>query len=162
MSIDKIIACLFVAVASLAAAACGSKQAPPENGGGGGGDGVVAECPADQCGPEMGMPNRTCPDGETVGGPTGRCLKQGDGSCGWEVIQCPGDGQGEAACVKGGCSGTLCLEEGNDRMTTCEFKPEYACYQTATCERQEGGACGWTETQALTECLAAGGPADAE
>jgi hypothetical protein len=58
------------------------------------------------------------------------------------------------ACVKGGCSGTVCEEAGNDTVTTCEFKPEYACYQTATCERQADGKCGWTQSDALTQCLA--------
>jgi len=70
-----------------------------------------------------------------------------------------GDGTGaEKACVKGGCSGTACIEEGNDLMTTCEWKDEYACYQTATCERQPSGECGWTETAELTACLASPPP----
>jgi hypothetical protein len=56
-------------------------------------------------------------------------------------------------CVKGGCSGTVCSETAGDMMTTCEFKPEYACYRTATCERQANGACGWTETPELASCL---------
>jgi hypothetical protein len=59
-----------------------------------------------------------------------------------------------AACVKGGCSGTVCEEEGKGTMTTCEYKAEYACYQQATCERQPDGACGWTQTDALKGCLA--------
>ena len=57
-------------------------------------------------------------------------------------------------CIKTGCSGTVCAEPGNDTMTTCEFKPEYACYQSATCERQADGKCGWTQNDALTSCLA--------
>jgi hypothetical protein len=60
----------------------------------------------------------------------------------------------KGACVKGGCSGTICAEPGNDIVTTCEMKPEYACYQSATCERQQDGACGWTESAELTACLA--------
>jgi hypothetical protein len=39
-------------------------------------------------------------------------------------------------------------------VTTCEMKPEYACYQNATCERQGDGKCGWTQTPDLTKCLA--------
>jgi hypothetical protein len=39
-------------------------------------------------------------------------------------------------------------------VTTCEFRPEYACYRDATCERQADGTCGWTETPELTACLA--------
>lgn len=57
-------------------------------------------------------------------------------------------------CVKTGCSGTVCAEPGNEVVTTCEFKPEYACYRDATCERQADGTCGWTQTPALAACLA--------
>jgi hypothetical protein len=56
-----------------------------------------------------------------------------------------------APCVKTGCSGQICAAE--DMFSTCEWRPEYACYDTATCERQPGGECGWTETPALTSCL---------
>ena len=58
------------------------------------------------------------------------------------------------ACIKTGCSGTVCTEAGNEVVTTCEMKPEYACYQQATCEKQANGACGWTQTPELTACLA--------
>jgi hypothetical protein len=67
------------------------------------------------------------------------------------------DGSGSAVagdCVKSGCSGTLCVEPGKEVVTTCEFKPEYACYRDATCERQADGSCGWTKTPALDACLA--------
>ena len=56
-------------------------------------------------------------------------------------------------CVKSGCSGTVCTEPGNDVVTTCEFKPEYACYDSATCTRQSDGKCGWTQTPELAACL---------
>ncbi|HUS30845.1 MAG TPA: hypothetical protein VMZ53_20180, partial [Kofleriaceae bacterium] len=68
-------------------------------------------------------------------------------------------------CVKTGCSGTICADPGNEVVTTCEMKPEYACYQNATCARQTDGKCGWTQTPELTSCLAnppkldGGGPA---
>ena len=58
----------------------------------------------------------------------------------------------QAPCVKTGCSGHVCSD--HDVITTCEFRPEYACYQQATCERQGNGQCGWTQTPALTACLA--------
>jgi hypothetical protein len=45
-------------------------------------------CKTSDCGPQLGMPNYKCPDG-TIAGPTGRCLRHGDGSCGWEIRQCP-------------------------------------------------------------------------
>jgi hypothetical protein len=66
--------------------------------------------------------------------------------------------QPAVACVKGGCSGSVCEEEGTGTVTTCEMKPEYACYQSATCERQADGACGWTQTPELTACLASPPP----
>lgn len=56
------------------------------------------------------------------------------------------------ACRPTGCSGQVCSDE--DVITTCEFRPEYACYRTARCERQPGGACGWTMTPELVACLA--------
>jgi hypothetical protein len=59
----------------------------------------------------------------------------------------------EAPCYVGGCSGQLCTDEPG-AVSTCEWRPEYACYQTATCARQADGACGWTETPELTSCLA--------
>src|SRR5215475_14539545 len=46
------------------------------------------ECNEGECGPQMGMPNRQCPDG-SMAGPTGRCLRHSDGRCGWEIRQCP-------------------------------------------------------------------------
>lgn len=56
-------------------------------------------------------------------------------------------------CYTGGCSGQYCSDQ-EGLISTCEFRPEYACYDTATCERQDDGACGWTETPELDACLA--------
>lgn len=56
------------------------------------------------------------------------------------------------ACKTTGCSGQICADK--DMFTTCEFRPEYACYQQATCARQANGSCGWTQTPELTACLA--------
>ena len=36
-----------------------------------------------------------------------------------------------------------------DVITTCEYRPEYACYQSATCTAQADGQCGWTMTPEL-------------
>jgi hypothetical protein len=55
-------------------------------------------------------------------------------------------------CKKTGCSGQVCSDE--EIMTTCEWKPEYACYRKARCERQANGKCGFTQTPELTACLA--------
>jgi hypothetical protein len=57
-------------------------------------------------------------------------------------------------CMIGGCSSQLCIDaRDGGGMSTCEWRESYACYQTATCERQASGQCGWTETPALTQCL---------
>lgn len=55
-------------------------------------------------------------------------------------------------CYVGGCSQTVCSDEPG-AVSTCEYRPEYACYNTATCERQDDGKCGWTETDELALCL---------
>jgi hypothetical protein len=55
-------------------------------------------------------------------------------------------------CIKTGCSSQVCSD--HNVITTCEFRPEYACYQKAACERQRDGNCGFTKTRELTECLA--------
>jgi eight-cysteine-cluster-containing protein len=57
-------------------------------------------------------------------------------------------------CLKSGCSGTVCVEPGKEVVTTCEYKPEYGCYKEGVCERQGDGRCAWTESPALTACLA--------
>jgi hypothetical protein len=59
----------------------------------------------------------------------------------------------QAECFVGGCSGQVCSDQ-EGVITTCEFKPEYACYHTATCEVQTDGQCGWTQTSELQACLA--------
>jgi len=56
-------------------------------------------------------------------------------------------------CFVGGCSGQVCSDQ-QGVITTCEWREEYACYQTATCERQADGGCGWTRTPELQACLA--------
>ncbi len=56
-------------------------------------------------------------------------------------------------CVVSGCSGQICAEE--EMVSTCEYRPEYTCYKTASCERQQDGSCGWTQTAVLTFCLQA-------
>ena len=56
-------------------------------------------------------------------------------------------------CFVGGCSGQICVDR-QDIGTTCEWREDYACYQSAACERQPDGACGWTPTLELRICLA--------
>ena len=74
-----------------------------------------------------------------------------------EIEEDPGSGvtpaPPAAACVVGGCSSQLCVEEGDPGMSTCEYRAEYACYQGALCERQASGQCGWRQDSALLACL---------
>jgi len=42
-------------------------------------------------------------------------------------------------CIKTGCSSQICAD--HNVVSTCEFRPEYECYQKATCERQSNGNC---------------------
>lgn len=60
---------------------------------------------------------------------------------------------GMKPCIKTGCSSQVCSDHG--MTTTCEWRPEYGCYQKAACERQSDGNCGFTRTRELASCLAA-------
>lgn len=77
-----------------------------------------------------------------------------DCGCGCEQLTDP-------ACKRNGCSGQICSPvDARPIITTCEFRPEYACLRAARCEPQADGVCGLTETPELASCLAdAGGPA---
>jgi hypothetical protein len=59
----------------------------------------------------------------------------------------------QAKCYVGGCSSQLCTDK-PDAISTCEYTAAYACYKTATCERQPSGECGWTPSAELSACLA--------
>jgi hypothetical protein len=56
------------------------------------------------------------------------------------------------SCMRTGCSGQVCSD--TEVITTCEWRPEYACYKGARCELQADGKCGFTRTAELTACLA--------
>ena len=88
-----------------------------------------AECAVEECGPPLGMPSRMCDDG-SYGGPTGRCLRNPDGVCGWEVRSCPPSG---GACPADACPAYRHLDPVcADGVTS-----------SATCERALDGTCGW-------------------
>ncbi|MDP2788733.1 MAG: hypothetical protein Q8O46_01600 [bacterium] len=61
-------------------------------------------------------------------------------------------GETSGRCFIGGCSSQICSDQ-EGIVTTCEYKEEYACYKSASCERQTGGECGWTQTSELQLCL---------
>lgn len=62
-------------------------------------------CTESECGPQLGRPNELCDDGSTAG-PTGRCLRGSDGTCGWEVLECPAPTGEGGAPNAGGTSST--------------------------------------------------------
>lgn len=116
-------------------------------------------CDPSACGPALGLANRLCDDGVHSSGPTGRCLRHDDGSCGWEVLSCPdAPPPPPAPCFVGGCSGQICSDR-EGAISTCEWRPQYACYHEpfAQCARQADGACGWTPSDELSACIAAAG-----
>ena len=49
---------------------------------------IGGTCEPEDCGPAPGAPAIVCADG-SIGGNTGRCLPQADGTCGWEFRECP-------------------------------------------------------------------------
>lgn len=88
---------------------------------------VGGECAAGACGPALGMPIKLCSDGVHTSGPTGKCLKNADGTCGWEIASCPPAGQ-----FCGGIANFLCPEG-----KTCVDNPD------DDCDPNNGGAdCG--------------------
>jgi len=58
----------------------------------------------------------------------------------------------DSDCAKAGCSGQLCVKasEAKTIVTTCEWKDEYACYQSGKCGCVEG-KCDWNEE--VNTCL---------
>ena len=55
-------------------------------------------------------------------------------------------------CFRGGCAGEICSDRPG-MASTCEWKEEYGCYQTAICKSQDNGKCGWLMTEELENCL---------
>ncbi len=92
--------------------------------------GVLCDDPS-ACGPAIRMPAVTCWDG-SIGGNTGRCLKQADGTCGWEIRDCP---------PESGCTGKP-GECGSERYCA---RPTGVCGGTGTCKAKPTGCdFGWS------------------
>lgn len=94
----------------------------------------------------------TCAAGEVCCNEScGICTAPGGACTQAECLQQPPPPE-QPACVKTGCSGEICSDQ--QIATTCEWSPAFACYANAACERQADGQCGFTQTPALTKCIA--------
>lgn len=160
----------LTAVALLTLAACGAED---EGQVGGAGSELVGK-PVDPSCVRTGCSGQVCADDHVGTTCEWRpeyacyndavCERQADGACGWtdteELTACLGDDAGTPEpepiddCFRTGCSGQVCSDQ--DVITDCMYRPEYACYEAASCERQSNGACGWTPTPELETCLSAG------
>ena len=121
------------------------------------------ECAVERCGPPLGLPTIMCSDG-SIGGNTGRCLANADGTCGWEIRECPDPCAGIPACRLACPPGTHNPVDANGCTHTCECVPddctERECGSppdsptimcsdgsiggnTGRCFRNAAGVCGW-------------------
>lgn len=96
--------------------------------------------------------------GKPVCGSDGKAYDAAGGAaCVPVAIACQGScpcSVAAARCITGGCSNQLCTDATSGPVvSTCEWREEYACYRSATCERQPSGQCGWTQTPELMMCL---------
>ena len=71
----------------------------------------------------------------------------------------PTTAHAEGPCYIGGCSAELCSDR-EGAISSCIWRPGYACFRDATCARQANGVCGWTPTPELKACLASHPMAD--
>lgn len=58
----------------------------------------------------------------------------------------------DSDCEVGGCSGQVCAKGGKRIITTCEYRPEYACYKFTDCACVDN-KCKWVEKQEFVRCL---------
>lgn len=60
----------------------------------------------------------------------------------------------DSDCLISGCSGTLCVprDQTPPQYTTCEWRPEYACFAEDDCLCR-AGQCRWAGTEAYDSCV---------
>lgn len=151
--------CLVLLGCSSASSGSSGTGADPEPTGGGEG----ATCAEDACGPALGMPNQLCADGVHTSGPTGRCLPQADGSCGWEIAECPATdavttpGSAPMVCGTRGAapcpSGTFCDFPAGSQCGATDGGGSCVAIPTA-CTREYRPVCGCDGQTHPTACVA--------
>jgi eight-cysteine-cluster-containing protein len=79
---------------------------------------------------------------------------QGNGTCAANQPSCDssdGSCQSDADCFRTGCSGQICSHQ--PEVSTCELRPEYACYERfGNCGCNQG-TCSWADDADLNSCL---------
>lgn len=95
----------------------------------------IYECLVDKdCEPQEMCINNRCAGATQQADPDAECSSDSD-------------------CRTGGCSGQLCEPKSREPMvTTCEFLPEYGCYDDIECGCVDG-ACSWKEDAAFKDCI---------
>lgn len=95
-------------------------------------------CDAGSCGPAPMIASYQCPDG-TLAGPTGRCILNQDGTCGWEIIACPITDSGPSDADAATCTDTTCGPR--------PLVPDQSCDGSASTSGEQcvaiDGGCGW-------------------
>ena len=111
-----VVACLVTPIA-LMGGNCGPSTPPPS-------PPPTGACTPQECGPAPGMPNRLCSDGIHTSGP-GACTRHTDGTCGFEILQCPATPAPQACGSRGlpACPGD----------SICVDNPASGCGQASDC-----------------------------
>lgn len=67
----------------------------------------------------------------------------------------PGQVGENSGCVKAGCSGELCVKEGetDNTATICVYQSYYECLGLTTCQRLPDNTCGWVQTDEYKNCV---------
>ena len=90
-------------------------------------DAGPATCNPGSCGPPLGLATIICADG-SLGGNTGRCLQNADGTCGWEIRECPMP----CDCGPAPAIARIC-DDGSSGVMNCEVRSDGTCRWAFDC-----------------------------